>query len=142
MTAKADVAGAGNGQVFPDPAAADRKFGVRIKDSRGGHAQAVHASELVPPRPAWRITAKYVPWDKPHVFNFDTVISGLQEQDSSPGYLSFTRDGKEYRLDPAADGSIVFRDQTAGKATYGAGRFLDIVLTQESQERRQRGSGL
>ncbi len=31
-------------------------------------------------------------------------------------------------MEPAADGSIVFRDQTTGKATYGAGRFLDIDL--------------
>jgi hypothetical protein len=62
------------------------------------------------------------------VISFDTVITGLQEQDSSPGTVTFTRDGKDFSLEPAADGSIVFRDQTTGRATYGAGRFLDINL--------------
>lgn len=106
---------------------ADR-FGVRIKDSEAPARKEFTHLSWYPLDPSWRITAQYVPWDKPHTINFDTVISGLQEQDSSPGYTSFTRDGKEYRLEPAADGSIVFRDQTTGKATYGAGRFLDIVL--------------
>jgi uncharacterized protein len=104
------------------------KFGVRIKDTQAATRKEFSHLSWYPLDSSWRIVAQYVPWDKPHVLNFDTVISGLQEQDSSPGYLTFTRDGKEYRLEPADDGSIVFRDLTAGKATYGAGRFLDIVL--------------
>jgi uncharacterized protein len=104
------------------------KFGVRIKDSQAATRQEFTHLSWYPLDPSWRIVAQYVPWDKPHILNFDTVISGLQEQDSSPGYLAFTREGKEYRLEPADDGSIVFRDQTTGKATYGAGRFLDIAL--------------
>lgn len=104
------------------------KFGVRIKDSEAPTRKQFTHLSWYPLDPSWRITAHYVPWDKPKALNFDTVISGLQETDSSPGYLSFTREGKQYRLDPAEDGSIVFRDQTAGKATYGAGRFLDIAL--------------
>ena len=104
------------------------KFGVRVKDSEAATRKEFTHLSWYPVDPSWRITAKYTPWDQPHTLTFDTVISGLQEQDSSPGYASFTRDGKEYRLEPAADGSIVFRDQTSGKATYGAGRFLDITL--------------
>ncbi len=104
------------------------KFAIRIKDSEAATRKQFTHLSWYPLDPTWRITAQYVPWDKPHSLSFDTVISGLQEQDSSPGYLSFKRDNKEYRLEPASDGSIVFRDQTAGKTTYGAGRFLDIVL--------------
>lgn len=104
------------------------KFGIRVKDSQAATRREFTHLSWYPLDGSWRITAKYVPYDKPHVLNFDTVISGLQEQDSAPGYVSFTRDGKEFRLEPADDGSIVFRDQTAGKETYGAGRFLDITL--------------
>jgi uncharacterized protein len=104
------------------------KFGIRVKDSQAATRKEFTHLSWFPIDPSWRITASYVPFDKPHTLNFDTVISGLQEQDFSPGYLTFTRDGKEYRLEPSDDGSIVFRDQTAGKATYGAGRFLDIDL--------------
>jgi uncharacterized protein (DUF1684 family) len=104
------------------------KFGVRVKDSDAPTRKEFTHLSWYPVDPSWRIVAKYTPWDKPHVLSFDTVIPGLQEQDSSPGAITFTRDGKEYSLEPAADGSIVFRDQTTGKATYGAGRFLDIDL--------------
>jgi uncharacterized protein len=104
------------------------KFGVRIKDSEAATRKEFTHLSWYPVDPSWRIVAKYVPWDKPHVLSFDTVIPGLQEQDSSPGAITFTRDGKDYNLEPAADGSIVFRDQTTGKATYGGGRFLDIDL--------------
>lgn len=104
------------------------KFGIRIKDSDAPTRKTFTHLSWYPLDRTWRITAQYTPWDKPHTLNFNTVIEGLEEQDSSPGYLSFTRDGKEYRLEPASDGSIVFRDQTSGKSTYGAGRFLDIEL--------------
>ena len=47
-----------------------------------------------------------------------------------PGYAVFQLHGKEYRLRPyleTADAKelfYVFRDETAAKETYGAGRFL------------------
>jgi uncharacterized protein len=104
------------------------KFGIRVKDSDAPTRKEFTHLSWYPVDPSWKIVAKYTPWDKPHVLSFDTVIPGLKEQDSSPGAITFTRDGKEYSLEPAADGSIVFRDQTTGKATYGAGRFLDIDL--------------
>jgi uncharacterized protein (DUF1684 family) len=104
------------------------KFGIRVKDTDAATRKEFTHLSWYPVDPSWRIAAKYIPWDKPHTISFDTVIPGLQEQDSSPGTVTFARDGKEYSLEPAADGSIVFRDQTTGKATYGAGRFLDINL--------------
>ena len=48
----------------------------------------------------------------------------------SPGYAVFQLQGKEYRLRPvletpdAKELFYIFRDQTAGKETYGAGRFF------------------
>ena len=104
------------------------KFGVRVKDSQADTRREFTHLSWYPVDPGWRIVGQYVPRGKPEVIKFNTVVPGLQEEDSSPGYVTFTRGGKEYRLDPAEDGEIVFRDQTAGKATYGAGRFLDIEL--------------
>ncbi len=37
------------------------------------------------------------------------------------------RTGKQYKLDPVVEGNqffIIFADETSGKETYGAGRFL------------------
>lgn len=45
----------------------------------------------------------------------------------SPGYVTFTHGGKEYRLEPVLEGKqlfFVFRDGTSNKSTYGAARFL------------------
>ncbi|HEY4360795.1 MAG TPA: DUF1684 domain-containing protein [Bryobacteraceae bacterium] len=104
------------------------KFAIRVKDSEAPtRKQFTHLSWYAAD-PAWRVVANYTPWDKPHKVTFSTVIDGLTEDDTSPGYVTFSKDGKEYRLEPTADGndlSFIFRDQTSGKDTYGAGRFLD-----------------
>ena len=47
----------------------------------------------------------------------------------NPGYGTFTRDGREYRIYPVVEeGSddlfIIFADRTSGKETYGPGRFV------------------
>ena len=104
------------------------KYGVRVKDSEAATRKEFTHLSWYPVDPSWRIVANYIPWDKPHVISFETVVAGLQEQDASPGKVTFTRDGKEYALEPDSDGEIVFRDQTTGHATYGAGRFVDINL--------------
>jgi uncharacterized protein (DUF1684 family) len=50
---------------------------------------------------------------------------------TSPGALVFEINGTEYRLDPVLEkGSkqlfVIFADITAGKETYGAGRYLYV----------------
>ena len=45
----------------------------------------------------------------------------------SPGYVTFVKNGREFRLEPVWDEGklfFVFRDQTSGKTTYGGARFL------------------
>ena len=49
--------------------------------------------------------------------------------ETSPGAIVFTVDGKEYSIDPIleqgeSDYFIIFRDATAGKETYPAARYL------------------
>lgn len=104
------------------------KFGIRVKDSEAKARKEFTHLSWYPVDPSWRIVAKYTPWDSPHTLSFDTVIAGLKEEDKSPGYVAFIRDGREYRLEPSLDQkelSFVFRDQTSGKSTYAASRFLD-----------------
>ena len=102
------------------------KLGVRIKDNDSAARREFTGLKWYPVDPSWRVQAKFVPWDKPHAVTFDTAV-GVKEQDESPGYVSFQRDGKEYRLEPVVDDNelwFVMRDQTSGKTTYGASRFL------------------
>lgn len=106
------------------------KMGVRIKDNDSATRREFTGLKWYPVDPSWKVQAKYIPWDKPRTMTFDTAV-GVKEKDESPGYVSFQRDGKEYRLEPVMDGDelwFVMRDQTSGKTTYGASRFLYAEL--------------
>jgi uncharacterized protein (DUF1684 family) len=106
------------------------RIGVRIKDNDSAARREFTGLKWYPVDPSWRIQAKFVPWDKPRKVTFDTAV-GLKEQDESPGYVSFERNGKEYRLEPVVDGNelwFVMRDLTSGKTTYGASRFLYAAM--------------
>jgi uncharacterized protein (DUF1684 family) len=103
------------------------KFAIRVRDSDAPTRKGFTHLSWYPPDPVWRIEAKFVPWDKPHRMKFDTVIDGVAEDDESPGYVTFTKDGHEYKLDAIVDDGelfLIFRDQTSGKTTYPAARFL------------------
>ena len=49
------------------------KFGVRIKDNDSAARREFTGMKWYPVDPAWRVQAKFVPWDKPHKVTFDTA---------------------------------------------------------------------
>lgn len=60
--------------------------------------------------------------------------NGVKQPMQSPGYATFTRDGKEYRLEPVIEGHelfFIFRDATSNKTTYGAARFLYAAFAKD-----------
>lgn len=102
--------------------------GVRVKDKKSPALAAFHGLDSFPVSPAWRIDARFEPYDPPKDVAIPNVL-GQVIPDKSPGALVFEWDGKTYRLDTSGDPkeglSLIFGDQTNGKETYGAGRFLD-----------------
>jgi uncharacterized protein (DUF1684 family) len=102
------------------------KAGIRLKDNDSATRKHFQGLSWYPVDPAWRIQAKYTAWDKPHSVVFHNTI-GQEESEPSPGYVTFQKDGREFRLEPTLDDGELFfvlRDQTSGKTTYGASRFL------------------
>jgi uncharacterized protein len=102
------------------------RAGIRLKDNDSEARKHFQGLSWYPVDPAWRIHAKFVPWTSPHSLVFHNTI-GQEETDPSPGYVTFQKDGREFRLDAVLDeGQLFFviRDQTSGKTTYGASRFL------------------
>jgi uncharacterized protein len=102
------------------------RTGIRLKDNDSPERKRFAGLSWYPVDPAWRISAKFTAWDTPHTIAFTNTI-GQKESEPSPGYVTFTKDGREYRLEPTLeDGTLffVFRDRTSGKTTYGASRFL------------------
>lgn len=103
------------------------KFGIRLKDPSSQYLREFHGLEYFPASETWRVTAKWVA--EPRKIPVLNVI-GQTEENDSPGYAVFRLNGRELRLYPvleepgAKELFFIFRDQTAGKETYGAGRFL------------------
>jgi uncharacterized protein len=102
------------------------RAGIRLKDNDAATRKHFQGLAWYPADPAWRIQAKYTAWDKPHSLVFHNTI-GQEEKEPSPGYVTFQKDGREFRLEPMLDDGELFfvlRDETSGKTTYGASRFL------------------
>ncbi len=102
----------------------ENRFAVRVKDNDSEARRKFAGLRWYPADPSWRFKAKFIP--APHQVQFDTEV-GVKEKDESPGYVTFTRGGKEYKLEAVKEDDdlwFVFRDLTSGKTTYGASRFL------------------
>jgi uncharacterized protein (DUF1684 family) len=102
------------------------KAGIRLKDNDSDARKHFQGLSWYPVDPAWRIQARFTAWTAPHSLVFHNTI-GQEETDQSPGFVTFQKDGREFRLEPVLDeGKLFFviRDQTSGKTTYGASRFL------------------
>ena len=105
----------------------DGKIGIRLRDFN--HP----ALEAFPPIPYFdintklRVEATLRLFDEPKTMNVGTVIEGVGYNPMSPGVLVFEIDGESYELEAYASGEnlfFVFGDQTSGRETYGAGRFV------------------
>jgi uncharacterized protein (DUF1684 family) len=106
------------------------RMGVRIKDKTSPMRAGFKGIDQYPIRPEWRVVARFEPY-KDKKIPIANII-GQVEDNPSPGAVVFDWQGKTYRIDALEggdDGSLflVFGDQTNGKETYGAGRFLDTA---------------
>jgi len=114
------------------------RLGVRLKDMKSPARAAFKGLRYFPIDPRFRVVATFVAHDKPVSINVPNVL-GMVERMPSPGYASFVLDGagksgksgktQPLRLDAVLEPGetqlfFIFRDATAGKTTYGAGRFL------------------
>jgi uncharacterized protein len=112
------------------------KYGIRLKDAESQYRREFHGIECYPAREEYKVAAKWVA--EPAKIPILNVL-GQTEEMQSPGYAVFRLQGREYRLRPvleAADAQelfFIFRDQTSGKETYGAGRFLYSGMPQNGQ---------
>ncbi len=105
------------------------RFAIRLKDPESAARKSFTGLSWFEISPAARVKARFVPYDEPKVIRVPNVL-GQSEDMPSPGYCSFPWGGKEVRLegvfeeDDAKELFFIFRDQTSGKETYPAGRFL------------------
>lgn len=104
------------------------RFSIRMKDKNSKLRREFHGLRWFPVNEAYRVTARYVPYDAPRQVEIQTVL-GDKEHLTIAGQAIFSLNGKEHRLEAEKedDGTLtfVFRDLTSRKDTYQAARFLD-----------------
>ena len=104
------------------------RFGVRVRDKENPERLHFAGLDYYPADHKWRLEAKLQPYNPPKAIPITNVL-GMTEDMTSPGALLFDVAGKTYRLDAVEEkGSkqffLIFADETTGRETYGAGRYL------------------
>lgn len=123
---KADADTTKIGDVTLGPIERGGKIGVRMRDPNAEARREFTGCKWFAPSAAWNVLAKWVAYPKPKTIAITNIL-GMTDQEPSPGYAEFTLEGKIYRLEPVIDDGelfFMFKDETSGRSTYGAGRFL------------------
>lgn len=113
-----------------------RRFGIRLKDMDSAARREFKGLSWFPVDESYRVTARFVSYALPRSLAIPNIL-GEVEMMRSPGYAEFTLQGKPQRLEPVLESPealelfFIFRDQTAGKETYPAGRFLYAALPRD-----------
>ena len=111
----------------------DGEFALRIKDLQAPTRVAFHGLRWYAPDAAYRVHARWIPYNPPKVLDIPTVL-GTTTHLPAPGVVEFTLDGQLLRLEPVLETPkstelfFIMRDATSKTTTYGAGRFLYTEL--------------
>jgi uncharacterized protein (DUF1684 family) len=111
------------------------RYAIRLKDKNSEARRNFHGLDYFPVNEHYRVRAKFVPYKPPRKMSIPNILDGTEE-DISPGYVVFKLDGREFRLVPVNSGDMlffIFKDQTAGRETYPAGRFLYTRLPEKGE---------
>jgi uncharacterized protein len=83
------------------------------------------------PDPAWVLTGRYLPFDRPRPTTVGAAVAGLEHVYHAPGAITFEVGGQPYALTafPDAGGGllVLFTDATSGVTTYPANRALSVA---------------
>jgi uncharacterized protein len=107
----------------------EARFALRIKDSHAPGIVGFHGLKLYSPDPAYRVTAKWIPYSPSKTITLVTLVGTSYDQ-PVPGAAEFTIQGRTFRLEPVLEDPAVaklffiLRDTTSTSTTYGACRFL------------------
>jgi len=106
------------------------KFGIRLRDAQSSMRLAYKGSSWYPINAKYKVKAKFIPHPYKRTINF-TDMTGNTQKMVSPGLVTFSLNGQTLRLEPVEDEGqlfFVFKDRTANKGTYAAGRMLYAPL--------------
>jgi uncharacterized protein (DUF1684 family) len=112
------------------------RFALRVKDSKSQALLGFHGLKWYAPDPAYRVTAKWIPYNPAKTVALDT-LAGTHYSQPVPGAAEFKLAGETYRLEPVLEDAaptklfFILRDTTSSSTTYGACRFLYTALPRD-----------
>lgn len=112
------------------------KLALRVRDPQSPVRLGFKGLQWYPVDESWRVTGRFVPHTRPRTLSLADVTGQVQHM-TAPGYVVFTHRGRELKLEPVLERPdskelfFIFRDQTSGRETYGAGRYLYAPLPRE-----------
>lgn len=107
----------------------EKRFALRVKDAHSPAIAGFHELKWYAPNPAYRVTAKWIPYLPQKTVTLATLI-GTNYDQPVPGAAEFILSGKAFHLEPVLEDPTVaklffiLRDKTSTTTTYGACRFL------------------
>ncbi len=114
------------------------RYGVRLKDQNSAARKSFTGLRWYDVQEDYRIVARFTSYPAPRPIKVPNIL-GQTEPMPSPGFATFSWAGQEIRLEgvleePGAEELFfIVRDQTSGKETYPAGRFLYAGLPKQGK---------
>jgi uncharacterized protein len=111
------------------------RYGIRLKDKNSEMRKQFTGLKFFTVKEEYKVRGKFVPYNPPKVIPVPNIL-GQIERTPSPGYVEFTLNGHEVRLDPVTEGDsffFIFKDLTSGKETYPPGRFLNTEMPKKGE---------
>jgi len=107
----------------------DGKYILRLADNESAVRKNFQGRVWYDVNESYKVKAKFVPYNPPHKIPIVNILDEVSDE-PAPGYVEFKLKGKTYKLDVVGDDDdglfIILKDETAGKTTYGSGRFLFV----------------
>jgi len=105
------------------------RYAVRVKDKNSRARREFAGLRWYEVNEGYRVEARWVSYPQPRPLQVPNVLGEIATM-PSPGYAEFELGGRTVRLDGVLEDPtslelfFILRDETSGKQTYGAGRFL------------------
>lgn len=107
----------------------EQGLAIQVSDPNSALRRDFAGQQWYPIDEGWRLSGHYVAYPQAKIIPYESAVGGTRSA-PSPGYVTFQRDGKEYRLDVLQEGSksrvAFFYDTTTAKTTYAGGRVVPI----------------
>ncbi len=121
-----------SGDIVIELAKRGGEYIVRPRNPENGLLRRYRGTPAYAPNPDFSVSGTFVPFEAPRSTTVGAAVEGIQHVYEAPGEIRFKLAGQELSL-TAFNGhapgslSVLFTDQTSGRTTYAANRFLTVV---------------